>query len=46
VGLAPIWGGWTSRGGHTGRHGQGKAAYTERVEPAGVGITALTTDAQ
>src|SRR5262249_41788264 len=28
---------------HTVRHGQGKAAYTERLETEVVGITALTT---
>jgi len=31
---------------HTVRHGQGKAAYTERLETEVVGITGLTTDDQ
>jgi hypothetical protein len=31
---------------HTGRHGQGKTARTERLETEGVGITGLTTYAQ
>jgi hypothetical protein len=31
---------------HTVRHGQGKAAYTDRLETEGVGVTALTTYAQ
>lgn len=31
---------------HTVRHGQGKAAYTERLESEVVGITALTTSDQ
>jgi hypothetical protein len=31
---------------HTVRHGQGKTARTERLEPAGVGIAGLTTDDQ
>jgi Transposase DDE domain len=31
---------------HTGRHGQGRTAWTERLETAVVGITGLTTDDQ
>lgn len=31
---------------HTGRHGQGTTARTERLETEGVGITGLTTDDQ
>jgi hypothetical protein len=31
---------------HTVRHGQGKTAWTERLETEVVGITGLTTDAQ
>jgi len=34
------------RRGHTVRHRRGKAAWTERLETEGVGMTALTTDDQ
>jgi hypothetical protein len=36
----------TGRRAHTGRHGQGRTAWTERLETAVVGITGLTTDDQ
>lgn len=32
------------RRGHTSRHGQGKATWSERVETEAVGLTGLTTD--
>jgi len=34
----------SGRRAHTVRHGQGRTAWTERLETDGVGITGLTTD--
>jgi hypothetical protein len=36
----------SERRAHTVRHGQGKAAWSERLETAGVGLTGLTPDDQ